>query len=118
MVLDERVGQSNLDERLSGDAEPTGLLMNLAQQVDGEVHVDTLNCSTWANRLAEVHVEPTRSTPESCMASSRSAESALVLEVRCFFFIACSPDGDDANPVASVRDERRPHQFADAPGIT
>ena len=56
MVLDERVGQANLDERLSGDAEPTGLLIDLAQQVDREVHVDTLDRSAGANRLAEVHV--------------------------------------------------------------
>lgn len=38
----------------------------------------------------------------SCMASSSVAESTLVLEVRCFFFIACSSDGDDPNPLLPV----------------
>ena len=56
MVLDERIGQSNRDERLSGDAEPPSLLIDLAPQVDREVYVGTLNWAAGASRLAEVHV--------------------------------------------------------------
>jgi hypothetical protein len=37
------------------------------------------------------------------------------LEVRCFFFIACSPDGNDSDPVAPDGHECRPHHLADAP---
>lgn len=56
VALDERVGQSDLDERLSGDAEPAGLLIDLAQEVYREVHVHSLDRSAGADRLAEVHV--------------------------------------------------------------
>jgi hypothetical protein len=33
LVLDERVGQPDLDERLSADAESTSLLITLAQEI-------------------------------------------------------------------------------------
>src|SRR3954453_23211626 len=49
------------------------------------------------------------------MASSSAALSALVLEVRCFFFISCSPDGDDPDAIAPHGAERRPHHLADSP---
>src|SRR5262245_7682239 len=55
-----------------------------------------------------------RSAPASCIASSSAAETALVLEVRCFFFIACSPDGNDPNAVPPHSDEGRPHRIADS----
>src|SRR4051794_37309108 len=56
-----------------------------------------------------------RSAPASCISSSAAAESPLGLEGRCFFFIACSPDGDDPNAVAPHGDERRPYLIADSP---
>ena len=56
MVLDERIGKSNLDERLPGHAESTGLLVDLAQEVHREIHVHALNRPAGPDRLGEVHV--------------------------------------------------------------
>lgn len=54
--LDERVGETHFDERLPGDAEPAGFLVDLAEQVDGEIHVDALDRLAGAAGLAAVHV--------------------------------------------------------------
>ena len=51
MALAERVGEPDLDERLSGDAEATGFAIDLAQQIHREVHVHTLNGATGPDRL-------------------------------------------------------------------
>jgi hypothetical protein len=56
MALDERIGESNLDERLPGDAEPAGFLIDFAQKVHREVHVHTLNRTAGPDRSSEVHV--------------------------------------------------------------
>ncbi len=39
----ERVGESQLDERLTGDAYSPGFAVDGLQHVNGEVHVDALN---------------------------------------------------------------------------
>jgi hypothetical protein len=46
MILDERVGEPDPDERLSGDAEPPGFLIDLAQEVHRDVHVHALDCAS------------------------------------------------------------------------
>ena len=54
--LEEGVRQANFDERLPGHTESTGLLIDFPQQVDREVHVDTLNGSARAEPFAKVYV--------------------------------------------------------------
>jgi hypothetical protein len=54
--LHERVRQTDLDERLPGDPESARFLVNLAQEVDGEVDVHALDVPAGADRFAEVHV--------------------------------------------------------------
>ena len=41
--MDERIRQPQLDEGLTRDADASGFSIDRAQQVDGEVDVDTLN---------------------------------------------------------------------------
>lgn len=48
--LGERVGQPNLDERLSRDAEPSGLLVDLTQEVHREIHVHALERAAGSDR--------------------------------------------------------------------
>jgi len=56
LVPDKRVSQSDLDERLPSDAEPPGLLINLTQQVDWEVHVHPLDRAAGSDGLGQIHV--------------------------------------------------------------
>jgi hypothetical protein len=56
VALDQRIGQPDLDERLPGHAEPTGLLIDLAKQVHREIHVHALNGAARPNGLGEVHM--------------------------------------------------------------
>src|SRR5688572_14876841 len=55
-----------------------------------------------------------RSAPSSCMASSSAVGTLLVCEVCCFFFIACSPDGNYSRPITACCDERRPQYVANS----
>ncbi len=50
------VGETDLDERLSCDAEAASLLVDLTQQIDREVHVDTLDRPAGTDGLAKLHV--------------------------------------------------------------
>jgi len=56
MVPDERIGESNLDERLPGDAKASGFLIDLAQEVYREVDVHALDRAAWPDGLGEVHM--------------------------------------------------------------
>lgn len=56
VALHERVRHPHLDERLPGHTKTSGLLVDLTQQVNGEVHVDALNRTAGTDRLADVHV--------------------------------------------------------------
>jgi hypothetical protein len=76
VALDERVGQSNFDERLSGDAEPTSLLVDLSQQIYGKVHVHTLDHPAGAHRLADVHVRRQIDTSDQSSDWARSTPTA------------------------------------------
>src|SRR4051812_10857236 len=56
LVLDKRIRQPDLDERLPSDAEPPGLLINLTQEVDWEIHVHPLDRAAGSDGLGEIHV--------------------------------------------------------------
>ena len=54
--LDEGVCQTHLDERLSGHAETPGFLIDLAQKVYREIHVDALDRAARSDRIGQVHM--------------------------------------------------------------
>lgn len=89
-----------------------GFLVNLAQQVDWEVHVHALHRAFGASALAEVHV---RGHVRPCVVQGIEPSSRQrFLAVRLFFFIACSSDGDDPHSTRTHRAEGRPYPGADA----
>ena len=55
-MVGQSVGQADLDEPLSRDAESAGLLIDFAQQIYRKVDVHALDRTTRPNRLGEVHV--------------------------------------------------------------
>ena len=56
MVLDEGIGESNLDERLPGHAKSTSLLIDLPQEVYREIDVHALDRAAGPDGLRQVHV--------------------------------------------------------------
>ena len=56
MVLDEGIGESNLDERLPRHAKSTSLLIDLPQEVYGEIDVHALDRAAGPDGLRQVHV--------------------------------------------------------------
>ena len=54
--MSQRVGHPQLDEGLTRDADASGFSIDRAQQVDGEVDVDTLDFAarTTSNRQIEI----------------------------------------------------------------
>jgi hypothetical protein len=56
MVLDESVGEPDLDERLSCDTKSLGFLIDLAQEIDREVDIHALDGSSGPRRPGEVQV--------------------------------------------------------------
>src|SRR6516225_7005594 len=55
-VLDEGIGESNLDERLPGHAKSTSLLIDLPQEVYWEIDVHALDRAAGPDGLRQVHV--------------------------------------------------------------
>ena len=56
MILDEGIGESNLNERLPGHAKSTSLLIDLPQEVYGEIHVYALDRAAGPDGLCQLHV--------------------------------------------------------------
>lgn len=54
--MNQRVGYPQLDERLARDADASGFSIDRAQQVDGEVDVDTLDFAARTTRLRPIDV--------------------------------------------------------------
>jgi hypothetical protein len=87
----QAVGNSDLDERLTSDAEPPSLTIYLQQQSDWEVHVHALNVAAGPRRPGQIHV---RGEIDAGIVQGveRHACQALPTEVARFFLITCPPD--------------------------
>ena len=54
--MNQRIGHPQLDEGLTRDTDPSGFSIDRAQQVDGEVDVDTLNFAARTTRLRPIDI--------------------------------------------------------------
>jgi hypothetical protein len=52
--MDQRIGEPQLDEGLTRDADASGFSIDRAQQVDGEVDVDTLDFAARTTTLRQI----------------------------------------------------------------
>ena len=52
----QRVGKSQLYERLARDTDSSGLSVNRVQEIHGKIYIDTLNVTPWPARLHEVEM--------------------------------------------------------------
>jgi hypothetical protein len=52
----QHVSQAQLDERLARDSDAPRFTVDLAQEIDGEVHVDALNLPSWPSGILELRV--------------------------------------------------------------
>ena len=52
----ERIGQTQLDERLPRYTQSSGLAINLSQEVDGKINIDALCLTSRAPRAAKVDI--------------------------------------------------------------
>jgi hypothetical protein len=55
-VAFERIGEAELDERLTRDADALGFLIDGLEQIDRKVDVHALDLAPWAPRLRPVEV--------------------------------------------------------------
>ena len=54
--INQRIGHPQLDEGLTRNADPSGFAIDRAQQVDGEVDVDTLDFAARATGLRPIDI--------------------------------------------------------------